>query len=394
MVVTAWVWLVGCTSTPTPVTPDVPTPAAEPVAVEPTASNEVYVQASTLNLREEPTATGRKLGSLTVNSPLEVLERRDGWLRVRVGNGREGWVADAFTGPEPLTAATAVANAGTGTPAERLSWWQRAAVLDGSRPTLEGLAAAYEAVGDSTQAARIREQLAWPVALFLPSESFTETPALRVEWHASYDLGRAHVVPRARWAGHGIDPDEVWWVLPASGPAVEARVKAVVVEEINECGGEQARLVELDAPGLQGRAVAMHRGAPPASWREPAPRPPVDEATARQSADALARDRARGADVHLSLVPTADAWVGTAWWATGEIDELGGDVAAGIGIRVDGAGARAEALEAFVRHETLAVRDLRGDGTLLQVRSDGCATLALTMEGDVVEETANTCCGC
>ncbi len=56
-----------------------------------------YVAASSLKLRGEPRADAKVLGRLKVNSSVEPLEVRDGFTRVRVGNGREGWVGSGRT---------------------------------------------------------------------------------------------------------------------------------------------------------------------------------------------------------------------------------------------------------------------------------------------------------
>src|SRR5687767_9320315 len=108
-----------------------------------------YVQASTLNLRAAPSADAKVLGRLAIGSPLEVLEAGAApFVRVRVANGREGWVDGTFLAAAALTAGDALARAkGARDPAERLSWAQRAAAIRSDATTLAELEASYRATG-------------------------------------------------------------------------------------------------------------------------------------------------------------------------------------------------------------------------------------------------------
>src|SRR5690606_30055544 len=65
----------------------------------PTESNgEVIRMATTLNLRAAPSPTGAVIAELTSGTPLIVLGRtaNDGWLKVRITDGQEGWVASGY----------------------------------------------------------------------------------------------------------------------------------------------------------------------------------------------------------------------------------------------------------------------------------------------------------
>ncbi|MCA9570664.1 MAG: SH3 domain-containing protein, partial [Myxococcales bacterium] len=208
---------VVATAAPTkPADPEPPEPPEPPAPAEP--ADRVFVTASSLNLRSAP--DGAAIGKLRVASPLQILDRKPGWLHVRVENGKEGWVAEGFVSPERLTAAAAIEKARTAPDAERLSWWQRAAALDSSRPVLEGLAAAYEATGDTAAAAGVRSQLVWPVGLYLPSALREDT--LSVEWQVTYDYTPDRDLPPATWSRYGLDAAEPWWALTATGAAVPA----------------------------------------------------------------------------------------------------------------------------------------------------------------------------
>lgn len=56
-----------------------------------------YVTAVVLNLREQPTTQSRVVGRLQRGHELEIVERGDPWLRVRVDE-REGWVHGDYVG--------------------------------------------------------------------------------------------------------------------------------------------------------------------------------------------------------------------------------------------------------------------------------------------------------
>jgi len=69
------------------------------------------------DLFAEPFIDAAKLGPLTSNQPVTILERRGGWLAVEVG-GRRGWVRmlnvrlEAAAGPAPNTAAMRTGSTG------------------------------------------------------------------------------------------------------------------------------------------------------------------------------------------------------------------------------------------------------------------------------------------
>ncbi len=80
-------------------------PAAEPVAAAaateppaPAALPVMWIDASSVNLREAPSTEAPVIGKLTRNEAVTVVaEAADGWLRVRLeGDGGEGFVAARF----------------------------------------------------------------------------------------------------------------------------------------------------------------------------------------------------------------------------------------------------------------------------------------------------------
>ncbi len=59
----------------------------------------VSVKTGFANLRSAPDRSGQMLWRFDRGYPLEVLERRGGWLRVRDFEGEQGWIAAGVTGP-------------------------------------------------------------------------------------------------------------------------------------------------------------------------------------------------------------------------------------------------------------------------------------------------------
>ena len=79
---------------PAPVAAPAPAPAAPATAP---AKKTVYVKVSQANFREAAGTSGKILRVLRRGSRLEVLETRNDWLRVRLDDGPEGWVAESVT---------------------------------------------------------------------------------------------------------------------------------------------------------------------------------------------------------------------------------------------------------------------------------------------------------
>ncbi|MCB9689154.1 MAG: SH3 domain-containing protein [Alphaproteobacteria bacterium] len=128
----------------------------------------LYVQASTLALRDGSRAEAAVVGWLRVNTAVEVLEEKDDRVRVRVG-GRpeghpvEGWVLGSYLDPQRLTVARAQdegSRAGTaGDQDGAQAWAERWLALD---PTSRHAAAAVrtlaEARGDRATFARLADE--------------------------------------------------------------------------------------------------------------------------------------------------------------------------------------------------------------------------------------------
>lgn len=146
-----------------PATPDAPPTPADAGAGAPggEAVEHVFVHASLLRLRPEPSSSTRSYRALAINTRLRVGARKDAWIEVTTPDGRQGWVHGDFVGSERLTSQHVQDQISAAeTEAERLSWWQRAAALQPSEPVvLRGLINAYRAAGRDEDAASVQALL-------------------------------------------------------------------------------------------------------------------------------------------------------------------------------------------------------------------------------------------
>ena len=78
-------------SAPAPAPVSAPAPAAAP------APELLYVKARQANFREGVGTSAKILRVLRQGTRLQVLERRNDWLRVRLDDNKEGWVAVSIT---------------------------------------------------------------------------------------------------------------------------------------------------------------------------------------------------------------------------------------------------------------------------------------------------------
>jgi uncharacterized protein YgiM (DUF1202 family) len=82
--------------------PAAPAPEADPPEQTPMESaRALYIKASLANFREAPGTSGRILAVLRKGTRVDVLEARNQWYRVRLADGREGWVAESVTTATP-----------------------------------------------------------------------------------------------------------------------------------------------------------------------------------------------------------------------------------------------------------------------------------------------------
>lgn len=71
------------------------------VAALPAAAEMVSIRGATVNMRDGPGRHATVLWELGRDYPLRVLERRNGWLKVRDYEGDEGWVFARLTARTP-----------------------------------------------------------------------------------------------------------------------------------------------------------------------------------------------------------------------------------------------------------------------------------------------------
>jgi uncharacterized protein YgiM (DUF1202 family) len=100
------------TSTIVEVPPPAPVPSVAPVILP--AKTTVYVTASSVNVRRDPSMAGEVLKQAKKNEPLTLLSSSEDWSNVRLPDGTTGWVASRFISQSPSSAA-APAKAGCNT---------------------------------------------------------------------------------------------------------------------------------------------------------------------------------------------------------------------------------------------------------------------------------------
>jgi uncharacterized protein YgiM (DUF1202 family) len=76
-------------------------PSREPPSTERPITSVVFVGVQRANFRQSPDVKARILAVLTKGTKLTVLEKRAQWYRVRLDDGKEGWVAESVTSTKP-----------------------------------------------------------------------------------------------------------------------------------------------------------------------------------------------------------------------------------------------------------------------------------------------------
>ncbi|MBX2802905.1 MAG: SH3 domain-containing protein [Myxococcales bacterium] len=362
-----------------------------------------YVTASLLNLRDAP--GGTQSGTLSINTPLQVLDARGDFSQVRVANGAVGWVATEFLAETALSLDRALTEAKEATePAAQLAWAQRAAAIDvRNKDVLSTLASAYRAVGDLSVAERVERQLQWPDDILLAGpRSPAEDGTLRLEWKL-HDAAPAKVVGGTRFgtvepdaaAAMGVPVGRTVWVLPTRGPAVQGVITEVHSGVFNECGGTFGYTVGAKAELPEGqRAIAWTLSEPPASWHTDAPT--VDRRRVADLVKAQLDDRFP--DPVLSVAP------GEGGARVQVIQTLPSDHAdvtrlriaklRVVGDQVVPLGEPQE-FETMMELETPTVgRDIDGDGRIETLFDGPCQAILEDADGSFPVQTAVLCCGC
>jgi uncharacterized protein YgiM (DUF1202 family) len=91
-----------------------PAPSSPPPAVSPPPKPPVSKPApplrvtqvvwASVNLREGPGTNYKVIGNVKKGTTLTVLEEKEGWLRIRLKDGKEAWITKAATSEAPKTA--------------------------------------------------------------------------------------------------------------------------------------------------------------------------------------------------------------------------------------------------------------------------------------------------
>jgi hypothetical protein len=395
------------------------------------APSTVYVNATKLHLRKTPSTSAASVVRLPTNAPLRVMATEGEWLRVKIGDGREGFVAAAMTSSQQLTLDAALAHAEKANAAknakDRVMWLERAAALQSSREVLRELAVALRASGDTQRAALLEQRVSWPedvmlaaardgkrVAIELPIDVNNTSNEQKLDEHN----GRA--ATDAELKAWGVVVGEQWWVLPARGAAVRAKVKGARLEVLNECGGTWGAVLvlELDrSPDERGDVAiaATRRAEPPASWR--AATPAVNDLAQAEKAVRTALRSMSGSDeAQVRLASDANGEViARAWWVPPERNkaELEFYEQTNRVVSLKLARTKEGAWRAHVVDETtgshmnpnypIARRDIDGDGAFDTFLTDDCSVRVVmdagTLKYDdaatvVRAQTENRCCGC
>ena len=369
-------------------------PTPEPV-VEAAPSPTRYVSASVLKLREE--ADGKVIGRLAINSPVEVLEPGNDWVRVKVGNGTEGWVGAHFLVEEPLSAEQARSRA-KAEPEERLSWLQRAAAIESDRTTLAALAAEYRVLGDDARAAIVEKQLGWPEDIRGVTDvwSVEDDGLIQVAWRPQdweTEEGRYGVLTASELAKEGLSIGQTWWVLPSGSAAFEARLKRAEWIVTNECAGTASITLFLDGAVPEGEtALAAMPRTPPTSWNEA-----LDAGLSREDAEAKAWKAAKTETGELSLVPTPGGWFARHAMEISSPEKDWYEAESRVlDLRLEGP--RVEVVQEATKDSmdvqiVIGRRDLDGDGPP-ELILGGCSTAFVDADGNRLYETDWECCGC
>ncbi|MEQ1504359.1 MAG: SH3 domain-containing protein [Myxococcota bacterium] len=359
-----------------------------------------YVQASTLNLRAGPASSSAVTGRLTIGSPVTVVASGAApFVRVRTGNGKEGWVDGTFLGPSALSAAEASARSSAATtPADRLTWAQRAAAIDADDVTLRALEAAYRAAGDAAAADRVASERRWPGSIRLAAAA----GRIEIEWPSdgagpSTAAGDVPVPLSDLRRLTGLDPAARWWMLPSRGPAVQVSVASAAYTVWNECGGTSGLVLRFGPAPDGATPIAFTAGAPPASWSATPLPPTVPEATAKAAADALAATRGWTAPV-VSTVALPDGWfVRVSHEGPSDPDDGDLRVFTVVDLAVGAAAAvvHEEELRSYGEPDRPTVaRDVDGDGTAEIVWLTGCYSAVSDRAGARRAQSEDRCCGC
>lgn len=121
---------------------------------------ELYVQTDVLSLRTKPSESKEIVSRLRINTKVDVLEKRKGWVKVAMtGLDRNGWAPRSQFAKKPLTLDEAVKKAQSAEGAEKLAWLERAVAIGSRKEDWTSLLAAYQKAGLKDKAKDVRDFL-------------------------------------------------------------------------------------------------------------------------------------------------------------------------------------------------------------------------------------------
>ena len=135
------------TSTTVEAPPPAPSPSVAP-AIQP-AKTVVYVTASSVNVRREPSMTGEVLKQAKKNDALTQLSSMEDWTNVQLSDGTVGWVASRFLS-QSQSSSTKTAKPGCNTDFAFVKTPKPSFVEGGSKHGLVVVDAYVSASGDVT----------------------------------------------------------------------------------------------------------------------------------------------------------------------------------------------------------------------------------------------------
>jgi hypothetical protein len=343
-----------------------------------------FVVASSLKLRADPSESGKVLGKLAINTPVTVKQQSGVFVEVVVPSGKVGWVAAAMLAPDRLTVGGAKQKANAAaTPAEALSWWQRAAAVDDENfDVLAALQKAYCAAGDVKQCARVEAR----IAVLKQRGKMLGVVNGHIEW---VELNEPAGADLTRF---GLDDKTTAWVLPVRGTAMRVAANKPVETVRNECGGTSG----VDVPTSVHDGLLAMTDEPPPSWLVATTAMPDAKAKAIEK---RARRHCRAIKGEACTVVVAtSAGIGAAATVSWQLPaEAEGD---------DGPrNSETVVLYYDVNDTESEVEKRSGDWTIAAVRNvdrddapelllEGCSRVVLKRNGTEVLSTTNRCCGC
>lgn len=121
---------------------------------------ELYVQTEVLSLRTGPSESKEVAGRLRINTKVDVLEKRKGWVKVAMaGFDRDGWAPRSQFARKPLTLDEAVKKAQSAEGAEKIAWLERAVAIGSRKEDWLSLLAAYQKAGLKDKSKNVRDFL-------------------------------------------------------------------------------------------------------------------------------------------------------------------------------------------------------------------------------------------